>query len=253
MTLFERGPRRVSLTDAGKALLGAAEETLAASNRVVQLARSLGRPLTGPLRLGTIPTVGPYLLPRVLPALDAAFPDLHLFLREDTTARLLVQLESGDLDLLLLAIDVELGDLTTLPLFSDPFVLAFSAKDPLVGKAEAQLADLEGRSILLLEDGHCLRDQTLSLCEASGGEERTGFRSSSLAMITQMVARGLGSTLLPELAVKREAAAVPGLATIPFGSDGPFRSVGLAWRARSPRGEEFERLGTTIAAAYMAD
>jgi len=248
--LFERDPRGVQLTGAGQALVPAAEEILAGCTRLGQLARSLGAPLTGPLRLGVIPTIGPYLLPKVLPALQAAYPELELFLREEMTERLLEQLEEGKLDLLLLAIDLELGNVATLPLFSDPFVLAVSDQDELANTDVASISDLAGRTTLLLDEGHCLREQTLPLCEAAGGNEHGSFRASSLGTITQMVASGLGITLIPELAIEREAAAVPQLRTIPFGADGPSRSVGLAWRANSPRTEEYQSLGATMAAAY---
>jgi len=248
--LFERNSREVRLTAAGAALLPTAHEVLAGCTRMGQLARSLGTPLTGPLRLGVIPTIGPYLLPRVLPALQETYPDLELFLREEMTHRLVAQLEEGKLELLILAIDLELGSLETMPLFSDPFVLAVSERDELAKKAEAEIADFSSRTTLLLEEGHCFREQTLPLCEAAGGNEFESFRASSLGTITQMVASGLGITLIPELAIEREAAAVPHLCTIPFGADGPSRSVGLAWRPNSPREEEFRTLGATIASAY---
>jgi LysR family hydrogen peroxide-inducible transcriptional activator len=252
LQLFERDPRGVRLTAAGGALAPAAREALAGTEAFVQLASSLGAPLTGPLRVGVIPTVGPYLLPRVLPAVRRAHPELRVFLREDMTDCLLDELAAGDLDLLLLAIDLDLGPVETLPLFSDPFVLATSAADPLGSHPEASLADFEGREVLLLDEGHCLRDQTLPLCEAGGAEERGGFRASSLPTIAQMVASGLGVTLLPELAVERELAAAPDLRVVPFGADGPSRSVGLAWRRNSPRAEEFRTLGATLATAYGA-
>ena len=248
--LFERDRRGASLTEAGRALLPGAKETLASCDRIGQLARSLGAPLTGPLRLGIIPTIGAYLLPKVLPAVSESFPELQVFLREDMTGRLLEQLEEGKLDLLLLAIDIDLGGVATQPLFSDPFVLAVPESDELAGSQEVSLSDLEGRNVLLLDDGHCLREQTLPLCESAGAGELAGFRASSLGTITHMVATGLGITLLPELAVEREAAAVPGLRVIPFGSDGPSRSVGLAWRATSPRADEYRMLGETLATAY---
>ena len=248
--LFERDRRGASLTEAGRALLPGAKETLASCDRIGQLARSLGAPLTGPLRLGIIPTIGAYLLPKVLPAVSESFPELQVFLREDMTGRLLEQLEEGKLDLLLLAIDIDLGGVATQPLFSDPFVLAVPESDELAGSREVSLSDLEGRNVLLLDDGHCLREQTLPLCESAGAGELAGFRASSLGTITQMVASGLGITLLPELAVEREAAAVPGLRVISFGADGPSRSVGLAWRANSPRGDEYRTLGETLAMAY---
>lgn len=248
--LFERDRRGVRLTAPGAALLQPARDTLASCDRFTQIARSQGAPLTGPLRLGSIPTVGPYLLPQVLPAVYEAFPKLQVFLREDTTDRLLAQLGEGELDVLLLAVDIDLGRVTTWPLFSDPFVLAVSDCDELAGRDVASLDALDGREMLLLDEGHCLREQTLPLCEAAGGDERRGFRASSLGTIAQMVAGGLGVTLLPELAVAREAAATPRLRTIPFGADGPSRSVGLAWREQSPRSEEFRQLGETIARAY---
>lgn len=250
--LFERGRRGVRLTRSGESLVPAAREVLEASDRLGQLARSLDAPLTGPLRLGAIPTVGPYLFPRVLPAVREAHPDLRIFLREDLTPRLVELLRDGELDLLLLATDVDLGDLATEPLFSDPFVLTLGERDEGPTADEARLEDLEGRNVLLLEEGHCLREQTLPLCETAGAGELGGFRASSLGTITQMVAGGLGVTLLPELAVERESAAVPGLRFVPFGADGPSRTIGLAWRDRSPRAEEFRELGRTLAEAHAA-
>lgn len=252
LQLFERAHRCVRITPAGAELVAIARETLESADRLGQLARSFTAPLTGPLRLGAIPTVGPYLLPRVLPAVASAHPDLKLYLREDTTARLLEQLGDGRLDLLLLAIDLDLGDVHKLPLFSDPFVLAVPAEDELARREEACLSDLEGRDVLLLDEGHCLRDQALPLCEAVGAEESSGFRASSLGTIAQMVASGLGVTLLPELAVQREAAAVPGLRIVPFDAAGPSRSVGLAWRSSSPRAEEFQTLARTLSSAYAS-
>ncbi len=250
--LFERAKRQVRLTAAGAALLPGAQDILRGTDALGELARSLGAPLHGPLRLGAIPTVGPYLLPKVLPAVHAAHPELALYLREDLTARLVARLEEGELDVLLVDVDVELGGLETESLFSDPFVVAVRCDDELAGRDELTLADLRDRDVLLLEEGHCLRDQTLPLCERAGGGEPLGFRGSSLGTITQMVVGGLGLTLLPELAVERELAAAPGLATVTFGADGPGRTIGLAWRQSSPRADEFRALGATIARAWAA-
>lgn len=248
--LFERTKRVVRLTAEGEHLLARAKEVVNASDGLVDLARSLGEPLAGPLRLGAIPTVGPYLLPKVLPRVRETHSDLKLFLREDTTGNLLEQLEAGEQDILLLAIDVPLGNVATMPLFSDPFLVGMPAGDPLAAKDELELGDLVDRDVLLLEEGHCLRDQTLPLCEASGASDEIGFRASSLSTVTQMVAGGMGITLLPELAVEREALAAPNLRTVGFGADGPYRSVGLAWRKSSPREAEFRQLGETMAQAY---
>lgn len=248
--LFERDRRGVRLTPAGRELVASAKETLASCDRFGQLAKSFGAPLSGPLRLGVIPTIGAYLLPKVLPAVYESYPELQLFLLEDTTPRLLEQLKEAKLDLLLLAIDIDLGGVAKQPLFSDPFVLAVPEGDELAGSQEVSLSDLEGRGVLLLDEGHCLREQTLPLCNAARAEELGGFRASSLGTITQMVAGGLGITLLPELAVEREAAAAPGLRVVPFGADGPSRVVGLAWRSNSPRADEYRTLGETLTKAY---
>lgn len=249
LRLFERG-RKVSITRAGAALLPAAQEILDRSNHLLELATSLGDPLTGPLRLGVIPTVGPYLLPTAVPAVRNAFPGLELYLREDMTDRLVSQLEAGELDVLLLDVEVDLRGLETEVLFSDPFLLAVGPDDELAGTTEATLDLLAERNVLLLEEGHCLRQRTLPLCEAVGSSEQAGFRASSLGTVVQMVAAGLGVTLMPELALERELAAAPALVTVPFGADGPGRAIGLAWRKSSPRAEEYQLLGATIAKAY---
>ncbi|MCA9665088.1 MAG: hydrogen peroxide-inducible genes activator [Myxococcales bacterium] len=248
--LLDRGRRGAQLTAAGEALLPRARAMLADADAFGETAHALGAPLTGPLRLGVIPTIGPYLLPRVLPALRKDFPELQLFLREDLTSRLVAALDAGELDVLLLAVDVDLGDLESLPLFSDPFVLAVPAGDTLAGCEGVGLESLAGRDVLLLEEGHCLRDQIVPLCATSGADESSGFRGTSLGTISQMVASGLGVTLLPELALERELAGAHGLATAEFGPEGPSRSIGLAWRKSSPRAEEFRALGATLAAAY---
>ncbi len=250
--LFERDKRQVRLTGPGASLLPGARELLSRTDALCDLARSLGAPLEGPLRLGVIPTVGPYLLPRVLPSLRAAFPNLHLYLREEETSRLLAELDAGQLDLLLLAIDVDLGGLATLALFSDPFLLGVSERDELATREQVDLQDLAGRDVLLLEEGHCLREQTLPLCDLVGAEELTGFRATSLSTLTQMVVGESFVTLLPEICVERELAATPGLRAIPFGFDGPGRSIGLAWRQSSPRAEEFTALGQQLARAYAS-
>ena len=251
MRLFERDKRQVRPTRAGAALVEDARAILRQTDRLCEQARSFGAPLSGPLRLGTIPTVGPYLLPKVLPAVRKTHPELQLYLREDLTPHLLGLLDSGELDLLLLATDVDLGDLATRALFSDPFLAAAHEDDELARQTETRIADVARRELLLLEEGHCLRDQTLALCEPKPTSlAAPGFRASSLGTVTQMVAGGLGVTLLPELAVEREVTTTPGLRVIPFGADGPYRTIGLAWRKSSARIEEFEMLGDTISKAY---
>ena len=252
VTLFERHPRGAELTKAALALLPEAKRTLNSADRFVQVAESVGTPLTGPLRIGVIPTVGPYLLPKIVPAVRKAFPDLQMFLREDTTSRLLQMLDIGDLDLLLLAIDIDLGNVAKLALFSDPFVVAVACDHEWGTLDSIDLENLLERDMLLLDEGHCLRDQILPLCKGENGDEPIGFRATSLATITQMVASGLCITLLPELAIEREASATQNLHLIHFGADGPCRSIGLAWRKSSTRADEFESLGQVMAQAYAA-
>ncbi len=249
--LFERDKRQVRLTDEGAKLLPVAKEVLAKATELVDLAGSFGAPLTGRLRIGAIPTVGPYLLPRVLPLVRETYPKLRIFLREDMTPNLLAQLADGELDVLLLDIDVDLGDVVKHALFSDPFLVAVRDDDELAGESEVQISSLAEREILLLQEGHCLRDQTLPLCERAGGAEVPGFRASSLSTIVQMVAGGLGITLVPELAIEREIDSTPGLVTASFGADGPGRTIGLAWRKTSAHGEEYQTLGDTIVKAYV--
>lgn len=252
MALFERHPRGAELTPNGETLLVEAKRVLNAVDRLAQVAGSFGAPLTGPLRIGVIPTVGPYLLPKILPAVRQAFPELQIYLREDQTSRLLQQLDVGDLDLLLLAIDIDLGNVTTMPLFSDPFVVAVANEHEWGAREEIELTDLKQKDLLLLEEGHCLRDQILPLCHGENGDEPVGFRATSLPTIAQMVASGLGITLLPELALERESVATPNLHLIHFGADGPCRSIGLAWRKSSTRTDEFKALGDVMAKAYAA-
>ena len=248
--LFERDRRQVRLTRLGSTLLPKAREVLQNAAQLSELARSMGAPLTGPLRVGTIPTVGPYLLPKILPAVRETFPKLQLFLREDLTPNLLDQLEAGDLDLLLLATDVPLGDLEIMTLFSDPFTVLVPKGHAFESQEEVQVEQLHQVDVLLLEEGHCLGDQALTLCTAPGQTDVAGFRSSSLSTIVQMVAGGMGITLLPEMALERELGGAPHLTTVPFPHDGPSREIGLAWRKSSPRASEYRMIGEAMTQAY---
>jgi len=246
--LFERSRRRVLLTAAGDALVSRARALLAASDDLVAAARAEGRPLSGPLRLGVIPTVAPYLLPAALPGVRAAHPDLRLRLREDRTASLVAACRQGELDLLLLALEADLGELESEPLFRDPFVLVAPRGHRLARRRRVSEAELEGEPVLLLEDGHCLRDQTLAVCRQARAPEVADFRASSLMTLVQMVASGEGITLLPRLAVEAELSRAASLVVRPLAEPTPFRTLGLAWRPRSPRAEEFQILGRRLAA-----
>jgi len=248
--LFERDRRQVRLTRLGETLLPKAREVLANAADLSDLARSMGAPLAGPLRLGTIPTVGPYLLPKILPPVRRTYPELSLYLREDLTPHLLDQLEHGSLDLLLLATDVPLGDVEVMPLFSDPFHVLVPKGHVFESTTEVTIEQLHHVDVLLLEEGHCLGDQTMALCKAPNQSDIAAFRSSSLSTIVQMVAGGMGITLLPEMALERELSGAPNLTTVPFPPDGPSRQIGLAWRKSSPRASEFKMIGETMTEAY---
>ncbi len=244
--LFERDRRRVLLTPAGGALLDRGRAVLAGARDLSEAARVLGRPLQGPLRLGVIPTVAPYLLPRVLPRVRKRFPDLLLRLREDRTPRLVEDLEAGRLDLLLLALEADLGSADTLSLFADRFVLVVPRAHALARGPAPAPADLRDDEVLLLEDGHCLQDQALEVCRRARAHAFGDFRASSLGTLLEMVQGGDGVTLLPELAVASEARPRPGLRVRRFRAPEPGRTIGLAWRPGSPRSEEFRTLAPLL-------
>jgi LysR family hydrogen peroxide-inducible transcriptional activator len=215
---------------------------LRGAEEIADLAAASGAPLSGPLRLGIIPTIAPYLLPGVLSALRRAYPALRLYLREDQTARLLERLVAGDLDLALLALPYPVGELETMVVGEDAFVLACPPDHPLAAHSSIDGDDLTGHELLLLEEGHCLREHALAACHLPGPARGEGVLATSLATLVQMVANGLGVTLIPEMAVKGGVLAGSDLVTRPL-SDGAGRIIGLAWRPSSPRKADFRALG----------
>ena len=243
---------RVVATAAGLKLAQEARGILSATDHLLDSARAAGEPLSGRLRLGVIPTVAPYLLPSVVQATRDAHPDLVLLLQEDQTDRIVQRLHSGELDLLLLALDVDLRGAAELALFSDPFVLACPTGHPLASREVLAESDLDGESVLLLEEGHCLRDHALPICKSAGMTEYADFRATSLGTLLQMVGAGLGVTLVPEMAVAGESNCNPSVAFRPFDEGGPSRSIGVAWRKSSAREAEFRDLAETIRAAHLA-
>jgi len=242
LQLFERGRKPVLVTATGHEILRRARQVLTAVAELHEAARSLGQPLTGRLRLGVIPTVAPFLLPAVLPVVRRALPSLRLELYEAPTLDLIQALERGELDLLLLALEAPLGDAATLPLFDDPFLLAVPRGHRLAERKRVREADLAGETVLLLEDGHCLREHALAICGSAGASELGDFRASSLTTLVPMVASGFGITLLPTLATRASAALDRDLSLVPFARPIPKRSIGFAWRKTSPRGGEFGEL-----------
>jgi LysR family hydrogen peroxide-inducible transcriptional activator len=247
VALFERLPGRVTLTQAGREVLRRAEEILTKSQDLVDFARHAQGVLVGELRLGIIPTIGPYLLPHALERVARSYPDLSLRLRESQTSVLIEELVQGRLDVVLAALPVAGGGLEELALFEDRFLLAVPAGHPLAGKRVAELGCVEGERLLLLEEGHCFRDQALSYCAQADPATTAGFGAASFATILQMVASGYGVTLLPEMAVASEVTERQGIAVLRFAAPEPRRTVGLVWRNSSPRRADFSALGALLA------
>jgi LysR family hydrogen peroxide-inducible transcriptional activator len=248
--IFERDRRKVLVTPTGSELVARARTTLASAAALVDTARTAAQPLSGTLRLGVIPTIAPYLLPVVLPAVRAAYPRLRLVLREEQTASVLAQLDDGRLDAGVLALPVD-GDLAAMSLFREDFVLAAPAAHRLARRARLREDDLEDEDVLLLEDGHCLRDQALAVCGHAGSREVAELRATSLPTLVQMVASGQGITLLPEMAAAVLAARGSGVGVTRF-APAPGRDVGLVWRMSSARGRELGMLGDVIRAEAVA-
>ncbi len=250
VTLVERGATRLLLTLEGQEIAKRARDILMSVQDLAELASHRRHPLAGRLRLGVIPSIGPYLLPKLLPDIHSAYPDLELSLRESQTQVLLDDLLDGRLDLLILALPVEPEDVDTMALFEDRFSIALPRGHGLAGRSAVTQEELAEEHLLLLEEGHCLRDQALAICKTPGTDE---FRASSLATVVQMVANGYGVTILPALALATEvgdhdadARDSRPIHMVPFADPAPFRTVGLAWRRSSPHGREFVELGEFI-------
>lgn len=227
--LFERTSKRAVPTMAAKEIIAQARVVLAEADQLRALARGAGDPFTGPLRLGVIPTLGPYLLPHLLPKIRAAYPQLRLYMREALTAELLAQLRAGKLDACLVALPIDEHGLEHEPLFREPFMAALPAQHPLAKKKKLRQADLIGEQILLLEEGHCLRDQTLAVCGARRGSD-DDYPATSLETLRQMVAAGIGITLMPALATRTSAIGKRLLVFRPFADSTPNRLIALVWR-----------------------
>lgn len=247
MRLFERDRRHVFVTPEGEIIVRRARRVLAETDELVSTAEGLeDAGLVGTLRMGVIPTVAPYLLPQSLPRVRKQFPQLRLLLYEGQTHDIVARLQNGRLDLLLLALEADVGRAETHALFRDEFVLALRSGHALSKKKKVSDADLTADDMLLLDDGHCLRDQALPVCRRARAQEVDDFRAGSLPTLAQMVASGLGMTLLPRIAVPVEARRGAGLVTRPFRAPAPFRTIGLAWRPSSAKKRQFVNLGNLI-------
>jgi len=245
LQLFERDRRQARVSAAGAAVVAQARTVLMAMGDLGELARQAGDPFAGTLRIGVIPTISPYLLPEIAPALAREYPRLTIRWSEDRTSGLVAQVNAGALDVAILALEADLGGLDHAVLLRDPFLLAAAPSHPLaVAGQGARLDDLHDADVLLLDDGHCFRDQALRLC-ARGGAHEAGFRATSLATLVQMASAGGSVTLLPAIAVPVENRRGQ-LVVRPFTPSGPGRTIVLAWRRGSALTPALQRLAATI-------
>jgi len=249
VAVVERRPGDVILTDVGREIARRGEDVLAASRDLVDFARHRSGLLTGRLTLGAIPSLAPYLLPRVLPVLQGRFPDLQLELRETQTRQLVEEIKNGALDAALLALPVGEPDIDAIALFEDLFLLAVHASDPRAETARVAAEEIDQSRLILLEDGHCLRDQALAFCATARGRTTgaagTAFGASSLTTVMQMVAGGYGVTLIPQIAadVERRDERVK---LLRLKNPQPGRNIGLVFRRTSPRKADFAALGEVV-------
>jgi LysR family hydrogen peroxide-inducible transcriptional activator len=241
--LVERRQGEVALTSLGVEVAQRAERVVASARDLVDFARHRGRVLTGRLQLGVIPTLAPYMLPKILPVLQRLYPDLRIELRETQTKALLDELSRGTLDAVILALPASEAEIETLPLFDDQFVLAVPASDARPATARVRADTIDQQQLILLEEGHCMRDQALSFCGTSRGS--SGLGATSLATVMQMVANGYGVTLLPRVAVDVEVRDER-VKLLRFAEPVPGRRIGLAWRRTSPRKADFAALADVI-------
>jgi len=247
--VVDRARSGVILTPVGEETVSRAQDVLARAEDLVQAARSAGRPLSGRFRLGVIPTIAPFMLPKALPVLRTRFPELRLFLREDLTHKLVAGLKAGSLDAALIALPYALNGIETADVAHDELLAAAPANHPMTANAAVSRSALAREELILLEDGHCLRDQALSACGVDGprfnGGDDSGFAATSLATLVQMVGSGLGVSLLPAMAIDAGLADDAPVTVRPL-EGGARREVAVAWRTGSSRGAEARLLADTL-------
>lgn len=249
--LVDRTNKNVTVTSLGRDIARQARVVLREMEDLVDIAHGHQAPLTGRLNLGVIPTIAPFLLPTVLPELRQAYPDLQLYLKEDLTERVYERLMDGELDLILIALPYELRHVSEMPLFDDRFYLAHREPSRFLSNGGGAAEELPSDSILLLEDGHCLRDHALSACRIQNAEKVSGISATSLLTLVQMVDADLGVTYLPEMAVASSLLRNTRITTRAMDRES-YREIGLVWRRASTRSEEFRLLGELIRQHYQA-
>lgn len=244
--LVERDRRHVRLTPIGAEIARRARALLAQARDLAEVARGAGEPLAGPLTMGVIPTIAPFLLPEVLPALRRRYPKLALYLREDLTARLLEQVRDGTSDCALIALPFDTGALTVKKLFRDEFRFVSREDDAIARGQTVAIRQVPADRLLLLEEGHCLRDHAIAACGARRASQGAGIEATSLTTLLQMVEGGLGATLLPEMTLRAGVLKGTRLAARPFAGTAPARTIALVARPTSPRLADVDLLAQAI-------
>ncbi|EKO3951566.1 DNA-binding transcriptional regulator OxyR [Vibrio fluvialis] len=249
--LLERSSRRVLFTDAGLQLVDQAKRILTEVKTFRDMASGQSGAMTGPMHIGFIPTLGPYLLPRIVPTLKESFPELELYLHEAQTHQLVRQLEEGKLDCLVLASVEETAPFKEIEIFSEPMSIAVPCGHEWAGRDEVDMLELNGKTVLALGDGHCLRDQALGFCFAAGAKDDERFKATSLETLRNMVAAGAGITLLPQLSLPGEKEK-DGVCYIKAVNPVPSRRLVLVYRPGSPLRQRFENLASAMRDCLMA-
>lgn len=246
VTLVERSSKGVLLTGIGEEVVKRSRTILAQVEDLMAACELSTGPFHSRLRLGVIPTIAPFLLPQLLKKLRQKYPDFQLYIREDLSAHIIESLQQGQIDLILLALPYPMENLEIMPLFKDNFLLAYPKAHPVGKKQTLKSKDLKNQELLLLEDGHCLRDHALQACKLHSQDVSMPYQATSLNTVVQMVANGIGITLLPEMALKAHILRGTNVETRSFDEEGINRGIGLAWRKHSPREQEFKMLGQLI-------
>jgi len=250
--VFERNKKSVLITPLGEKLLKQARVILGDVEDFVALARAYAEPLSGDLRLGVIPTIGPFLLPPMLSSLRRKFPKLKLFLKEEMSAQLERQLQQGQLDLIILALPYALPDMEVISLCKDEFLLCLPPGHAFENLKQVEQKQLRGESLLLLEEGHCLRDHALEACQLKAAATDIVYQGNSLHTLVQMVANGLGLTLLPAMSVAADVLGDTHLSIKHFSNENVDREIGMAWRKTDPRRDDYLLLAEHIKAHLAA-
>ncbi|WP_420959622.1 LysR substrate-binding domain-containing protein [Brucella sp. IR073] len=243
--LFERTRKSVMLTDMGERLLPRIRSILMEIQALEDIAAQRGGVLQGRIRLGIIPTIAPYLVPMLIPLLRERYPALKMELKEAVTSKLLEDLRAGDLDAVVAALPIEDDRLTVEPVFHDRFLIATSENDHDILSSPMTQENVAVERLLLLEEGHCLREQALAVCSATRQRQLVNYGATSMATLLQMVSHGMGLTLIPEIAVRAEAARMK-IRVVPFAGSEPKREIGLIWRRQSERQADFRALAGCV-------